>query len=216
MTDIGNIPVVSTGGDGMGGNLGIFGIIALLAFAGGGFGFGGRGAEATRETDYIMNTMNSRFNDQSNAAEFRFMAQANNINHISALEQLNDMDQSICATNQNILEEGHKNALIEKDTQLQIAIGNKDLAAQLAECCCASRLDTERIMNNQLVQTGAILSAMAADKEQALRDRIAALEKQIPGPSYIAYAPGQPVFPPVNAAAYNYGGFSGGCGNVAF
>lgn len=107
-------------------------MILLLALLGGGM-WGGRG-EASRTEDMLMNNMNSRFNAQEAAAEFRFAAQSNNINHISALEQLNDTDMNICTTQRMIQEEGHKNALIEKDTQLQMALGFKDAELQTAQC----------------------------------------------------------------------------------
>ncbi len=143
-SDIGNVPAVITGGgDGWGGGLGVL-LVAMMAMGMGGFGGRGCGSEWSYHDgslleNGIMDRTDARFNSLENMNEFRSLAQTSEIKHISQLEKMHDMDQDICATKTLILEEGHKNALIEKDTQLQIALGFKDLAAQNAACCCETQ-----------------------------------------------------------------------------
>lgn len=217
--------VVAGGSDGFGGGMGIWAIL-LLALLGGN-GFGGRGNDAARETQLINDNMNSRFSSLEGMNEARFMAQANNINHVEAMESSRDNMREICETKNMIQSVGYGNSLIEKDTQLQMALGFKDAELRQQSCCCETNRNIDSVKFENEKQTAAILAAMAQDKYDRMAEKyddmrlaysqcqqnaslIAALGPKCAVPAYITNAPGQAVFPPYNAAQYNYGGFNGG------
>jgi hypothetical protein len=228
MDDVGSVPYVrDTGGSAEGwGGMGMLGLIAIMAMFGGGFGgFGGRrdGAgfvDASVIENGIMDRVDARFNSLENMNEFRSLTASNERGFYAMEEQIRDNCDAICQTRRDILEEGHKNALIEKDTQLQIALGFKDaelraqecccdtnrhidavqydLATKLAECCCANRMDTERILASNAAIAGQF-------REQALIDKIHNLEAQVAKPAYIQYPSWYSYIPPINAVNPPYG-----------
>jgi len=203
-TDVGNVPAVITGGGGdLGGN-GIWAIL-LLALLGGGGIFGGRGGAEALSTDMIMNQMNSRFNSLDAANEFRFMAQANNINHISTLEQMHDNDQAICATQMMI--EQAKNEGIKGDSATQLLLAQGFAASELnaTKCCCETQKEIVESRIACAANTQKVLDALAADKIDRLKDEISQLRSAVAKPAYITLAPGQAYYPPYNATAF------GGC-----
>ena len=219
LTDVGGTPVITTGnGDGFGGS-GIWAILLLALLGGGGFG-----CNRGNDTECIDRPMDARFNSLEGMNEFRYMAQVNNINHVENMESQRDNMREICETKNMIQSVGHENALIEKDTQLQTALGFKDAELRQAECCCQQLRATEASKTE-------ILSAIANDKFDRMREKyedmrlaysqcqqnnaiISALAPKVAEPAYITMAPGQSYFPPYNAAAYNYGGQNcGGCGS---
>jgi hypothetical protein len=239
--DVGGTPYIHSGtsGDGFGG-IGILGLIAIMAMFGGGFGGGWGGGGCRGELSYmdgsnlengIMARTDARFNSLENMNEFRSMTASNERGFYAMEEQIRDNCDAICQTNVRILEEGHKNALIEKDTQLQIALGFKDaelraaecccetnrhldavqydLATKIADCCCQNRADTERILASNL--------AIANQFEKAaLVSKIHDLERLIPTPT-IQYAYPQQVYAPNATLGYGYNGCANAVGaGVAF
>lgn len=208
MIDVGSTPVIATGsGDGFGGGMGIWAIL-LLALLGGG-GFGNRGNEAARETQIVNDNMNSRFNSLENMNEMSFMAQANNINHVEAMESSRDNYRNICETQRMIQTAQYDNAIISKNAEISNLKSNCETQQAIAS------------------STASILARFDQAENQNLRDKIGELQlaysqcnqnsqlinalRPYPSPSYVTYNPQQSFFPPQPAVAAS-AAYGTGCG----
>lgn len=189
MIDVGGTPVIASGGDGMGGGMGIWAILLLALLGGNGFGGGARG-----ETDIINDNINSRFSSLEGMNESRFMAQANNIAHIEALEATRDNQDAICTTQRMILEQGQATTLLAKNSEIEAL-----------KCCCETQTQMAAGFN-------ALAQKMDANEIQTLRDRVTALQLDQSQCAQNAYLT-QALRPyPVPAFGSCNPGLAGGCG----
>lgn len=230
MTDVGAVPFVSSGsnwGDSGGG------IWAILLLALCGRGFGGCGGDYGRGgySDADSAEINGRFNSLENQIDavneqnaIRFNLKEICDGHMATLESKGDIIREVIESKYD-LDKSVQSAECDltKDilnNRFETAIGFKDAQLQLAECCCGvnrnidavrfqNAQDTAAVIAAQTAGTQKILDKMCENEKQALRDEIACLRMNVARPAYITNAPGQAVFPPYNAAPYNYGGFQG-------
>lgn len=215
MTDVGGVPVVTTGGWGGDGGGGIWAIL-LLALCGRGFGGwgggdcgrGGCGGDA--EINGRFNSLENQIDNLNDQAALRFNLKEICDGHMATLESKGDIIREVLENKFDITKEVMEN-------RFDTAIGFKDAQLQTAECCCGINRNIDAVRFQQAQDTAAIIAAQTAgtqrvldkmceDREAQLRDEIACLRMQVPRPAYITNAPGQSVFPPYNAAPYNYGG----------
>lgn len=208
--------VVAGGSDAGYGTMAMMPMMLIFLLLAGGGGFGNRGNEAARETQIVNDNMNSRFSSLEAMNESRFAAQANNINHIEAMESQRDLYQEMCATKSMVQQVGHENALLNKDTQYSTLLGFKDTELNQLRCCCEQKEAMAAGFNMLAQKIDHFAYQSERDRNLRLEMKVNNLEQYnslmpVSRPSYVTQAPGQAYFPPYNAAPANYGGYGGCC-----
>lgn len=199
---------------GFGGNSWCFLLLFLLGFNGNGFGNRNEGIT----NDFMFNNINNDLGRFEQTANTRFNGIDNGIcqlgyNNLSASKDaqiqgmantntlLGSMDRGFDGLNSGITQLGYSNLLASKDAEIRglmntntmmSSFDNKfeSLSKQLADCCCADRLDNQAIRYEMAKNTCEIVTAgdkntdriinhLVQDKMQDLRDSKIALELQV-------------------------------------
>ena len=202
-----DVALMSRDGDGFGGNGwgGMIWLFAILAMMGGGFNWGGGGYRPQYATqDFVQNGFN--FNDLQD--QNREIMQA--INYGAS--------QSIATTNQ--VYHDLMNGLSDKYNELQrdiagLAIGQANQLARFNECCCQTQAAIQQANYdaamrdaatnaNITAQSQKILDVITGNKIESLQNRINQLELQNQLQNVVRYPQG---------FTYNAGNspFCGGC-----
>lgn len=202
-----DVALMSRDGDGFGGNGwgGMIWLFAILAMMGGGFNWGGGGYRPQYATqDFVQNGFN--FNDLQD--QNRDIMQA--INYGTA--------QSVATTNQ--VYHDLMNGLSDKYNELQrdiagLAIGQANQLARINECCCSTQAAIAQVNYDAAMRDAATNANFTAqiqglkdmikdDKMEAMQNRINQLELQNQLNGVVRYPQGW---------TYNAGNspFCGGC-----
>lgn len=232
MTDVGGVPFVTAGsnyGDCGGGSIWAILLLALCGRGFGGFGgdCGGRGGYSDADGAEIngrFNSLEQQIDSVNEQNAIRFNLKEICDGHMATLESKGEIIREVIEGKYDLSKEVlQSDCGLSKEilnNRFDTALGFKDAQLQLAECCCGvnRNIDAVRFQNAQdtaaviaagTANTQKILDKMCENEKQQLRDEIACLRMAVPRPAYITNAPGQSVFPPYNAAPYNYGGFQG-------
>lgn len=207
----------NSGGYGDGG-CGISTLLIFALLAGGGFGgWGGRNEGYNcAETSHIDHQFN-QIQEDIQTSELMTQSMIENLG-VSQYQQA--IFKEICDTNRNVDDKFCSTQALIADAKYDNALIAKDAEITALRCCCETK---EAIA----ASTNAIMQKMDANEIQCLRDKLNDVQlglsqcKQnevllsainpVSKPAFITYAPNQAVFPPYNAAPFNYGGFNGGC-----
>ncbi len=197
-------PVMPVGGDGLNGNfMGIFGLLVLLAFFNGGFGFGGGGNTATLNAD-----IQRGFDAQNLNAQTRDILGA----------VTSGTAQAVAATNQSFHDSLAAMQSLYNETARDIAalaVGQANLQAAQQSCCCETK---QLIMQsnydgairdaatnaNFTAQIQGVKDMIAQNKIEALQAQVSQLQLQaatsnvLRFPSAWTYAGGY--FPPIQSS----------------
>lgn len=194
----------------------IFFIIAGVF--GGGNLFGNRGTAENAllgEDEFIkrdifstnQNVSNTACQTQRDVLESRYTTQL-------GLQQLGSQAQNCCCeTQKEIIQSRYDNALGQSGIQKDILLGNKDMQAQLATCCCDLRtaIHAEGEATRNMIQQDKIEqlrdslnSATQAYNNLTLANSVVSQVRPFPQPAYITCSPYQ-------SYGFNYG-YGCGCG----
>ena len=196
MTDVGGIPVVTTGhnDNGFGGN-GIWAILllALLGRRGFGDGDGGHGNNfgcckpATCE-DVTQNAQFVELNGRFNEMDARFNQQQNNTMMQAILDKECSINDNVSQQSYNLnnsIKDGNYGLMSAVDrNRFDTAIEFKNAELRAADCCCITNRNidsvkfensqnTGRIIENATANTQKILDKMCANEINELRDKLA-------------------------------------------
>lgn len=160
-------------------------VIIILLFLGGGFGYGGRdgGRCATVE-------------DVSSSANFTRLESQARFNE-------NAIQQGFMNTFNGICDLGYKELENFSTLRYDNAIGQKDLMAQIADCCCK----TQTAIHAEGEATRALIQE---NKIEALRDKVQALELAAATANVVRYPTGFSY----SAGPSPFCGTTCGCGNI--
>lgn len=212
----GIVPTLDYNNNGYGdcgfGGGGIWAILIIAVLFG---GFGGRGCGGNDVREASDNAeLNARFNGIENR-----------IDNLGNREDLARNLTAVCDTQRDVLET--KCGLTEEilENRYNSALGNKDLAMQLAECCCTTQRSIDNVNFQASQNTCAILSAVACESQKTrdliqgyayeaekeknlqLRMEVAALkERDFYRPAATPAYPSVPSQYVLNPAAYGFGG----------
>ena len=165
------------GGEGWGGMIWLFAILAL--FGGGGFGFGGgRGYEQYATRDQVQNG----FDTQNLQAQTRDILAAVNAASMAGVEATNQVYHDVV----NYV--GDKYSELQRDVA-GLAVGQANLLAKENECCCATLRAIDGVNYNAAMNTASInanttavgqkiLDAIMGNKMEDMQNRINQLELQ--------------------------------------
>lgn len=190
-------------GEGWGGMIWLFAILAM--FGNGGFGFGNRGyGEQYATRDQVQNG----FDTQNLQAQTRDILAAVNAASMTGVQTTNQVYHDMI------------NYVGDKYNELQrdiggLAVGQANLLAKENECCCAQlraidgvnynmAMNTAAINANIVAQNQKVLDAIMGNKMEAMQNRINQLELQNQLQGVVRYP---------NGWTYNAGNspFCGGC-----
>ena len=189
-------------GEGWGGMIWLFAILAM--FGGGGFGWGGRGAEQYATRDQVQNG----FDTQNLQAQTRDILAAVTAGTAQSVATTNQVYHDITSF------VGDKYNELQRDVA-GLAVGQANLLAHQNECCCGL---TRQLMQNNydaamrdaatnaniVAQGQRIIDAITENKMEAMQNRINQLELQNALAGVVRYP---------NGWTYNAGNspFCGGC-----
>ena len=191
----GEVPVVSSGNNGMWGGDGIWAIL-LLALLGGGYGFGrggyGVGAAGPTYSEALGYELGKVATTNDVASGFNNSAVLSSLNDIKLTQasDLNFINQGFAGLN-NVITSGFSgvdNAICTLGYQNQQ--GFNTLAHQLSDCCCATQRAIDGINYNNAKNTCDIIQAitmgnqrvidyMQSEKIDTLNRKLAVAEGQI-------------------------------------
>ena len=197
-----DVALMNRDGDGWGGMIWLFAILAL--FGGGSFGWGNRGGEQYATRDQVQNG----FDTQNLQAQTR-----------DILMSINDASARGIATTNQVYHDitsyvGEKYDELQRDIA-GLAVGQANLLAHQNECCCG--IKTQLMQNNYdaamrdaatnanlVAQVQSLKDLIMGDKMEAMQNRINQLELQNQLQGVVRYP---------NGWTYNAGNspFCGGC-----
>lgn len=206
------------------GGVGFWWVIVFLIvagmFNGNGFGFGNNAAnDSLLNEEFIkrdifntnQNVSNTACQTQRDVLDTKYglgsEIQTNRYNLGTEIMQNRfNCSQNACTTQKEVLQNRYDNAIGQANLQKDILLGNKDIQAQMAQCCC----DLKTAMHAEGEATRALITENTI---QDLRDRLAVANSAItsqsiandvigavrpyPQPAYITCSPYQ--------SAYGYG-----------
>jgi hypothetical protein len=181
-----DIAAVTRGNEGFGDGNGWW-IILILLFALGGNGFGyGRGVDGRVAT----------VEDVNNSANFTRLENQVRFNENAIQNGFTNIGNGLCDL-------GYKNLENFSTLRYDTTIGQKELAAQIAECCCK----TQTAIHAEGEATRALIQE---NKIEALQQKINALELQAAVSGVVRY----PTTFAYSAGASPFCGTPCGCGNI--
>lgn len=228
MTDVGGVPVVTTGGNGYGDGCGgsWWPMILIIALLGGGGLWGNRGADVVGQESVRDAIDVATIEGSIQRLDGQMQAGFQNVNDLA---QLRDNYKETCETNMNVI--GNRYELGSKIDQaaFENAIIAKNAEIANLQCCCETNrnIDSVKYENARLncESTNAILGAIANDKYERLQEKYEDMRlaysqcrqngdlinalRPCPTPAYPAWSPYQQV-PPAAYAAQG-AGFGNGC-----
>ena len=189
------------GGNGWGGMIWLF---AILAMMGGGFGWNG----GAGNSNAIQNDINRGFDNQNLQAQTRDILAAVNAASMTGVQTTNQVYHDIVGY------VGDKYNELQRDVA-GLAVGQANMLAHQNECCCSIQRAIDGVNYNTAMQTAAInanttaqaqriIDAITENKVEALQNRINQLELQSALSGVVRYPQG---------FTYNAGNspFCGGC-----
>lgn len=167
MVDVGSVPAVVTGNnDGMGGQwIWAIVLIALLGFGRKGYGDDcGGGGRVDNEVNFAE--LNGRFNSLERQ-----------IDNVDDMAQLRANYKEVCDTHMSVLESKYETGKEIMQNRYDFALGFKDQAMQLADCCCTTNRNIDSVKWEIERSNCELLGAISAEGQRT-RDLIQGYEYQ--------------------------------------
>ena len=198
----------------------VFLIVAGM-FNGNGFGFGNNSIanDGLLNEEFIkrdifntnQNVSNTACQTQRDVLETKFglgsEIQTNRYNLGTEIMQNRfNCSQNACSTQKEVLQSRYDNALGQANIQRDIMLGNKDMQAQMAQCCCdlktaihAEGESTRALITENTIQDlrDRLAVANSAITSQSIANDVIGAVRPYPQPAYITCSPYQ--------SAYGYG-----------